>query len=136
MIHNIEKRRIENTDFQPGDLEEAGEENIAEDEEITSEEEDAWSGPVTVMRISADLMRAENEALTRGDQQEACETQRLLLCLTQKCDGTLDPILGDDLFNFYRRAYRRSVTPGLHEVAAWYDNWSYEIRDLVDWGDD
>ena len=135
VIHNIKLRRTENTDFQPGDSEESSEEeNISDDEEITSETEDAWEGPVTVLRMAAGLRRSQHEALVRGDSHEAGETQRLLLALTQRRDGMLDPVLADDLFNFDRRAYRRSRSSGFHEVAPLYDNWSIEIRALVDWG--
>ena len=82
-----------------------------------------------------DLRRAQNEALSRGDANEGGETQRLLVALLQRQDGLLDPELAEDLFNFYRRAYRRTQNTGYHEIAALYNSWSTEIRGLVDWGD-
>ena len=111
------------------------EEGDGSDQLQRSDSEDGWEGSVTTPRMINDLRRAQNEALSRGDGNAGGETQRLLVAPLQRQNGLLDPVLADDLFNFYRRAYRRTQSAGYHEVAALYDSWSTEIRSLVDWGD-
>ena len=136
VLRNMRMRSTENTDMDVGDNVGEYEEGDGSDQLQHSDPEDGWEGSVTIPRMINDLRRAQNEALSRGDSNEGGETQRLLVALLQRRDGLLDPELADDLFNFYGRAYRRTQNAGYHEVAALYDSWSTEIRDLVDWGDE
>ena len=135
VLRNMRMRSTENTDMTAEDHAMSGEEVDGSDNLQCSDSEDGWEGSVTIPRMVNDLRRAQNEALARGDANEGGETQRLLVALLQRQDGLLDPELADDLFNFYRRAYRRTQNSGYHEIAALYNSWSTEIRDLVDWGD-
>ena len=135
VLNNMRMRSTENTDMEVGDNVVEYEEGNGSDQLQRSDSEDGWEGSVTIPRMINDLRRAQNEALSRGDGNEGGETQRLLVALLQRQNGLLDPELADDLFNFYRRAYRRTQNAGYREVAALYDSWSMEIRDLVDWGD-
>ena len=131
VLHNMRMRSTENTDMIVGDHTRDGEEVDGSDNLQCSDSEDGWEGSVTIPRMINDLRRAQNEALSRGDANEGGETQRLLVALLQRQDGLLDPELADDLFNFYRRAYRRTQNTGYHEVAALYNSWSTEIRGLA-----
>ena len=135
VLHNMRMRSTEDTDMQAGDEMREPEGGDGYGQMPHSDMEEGWEGSVTIPRMINDLRRAQNEALSRGDGNEGGETQRLLVALLQRHNGLLDPMLADDLFNFYRRAYRRSQNAGYHEFAALYDSWAMEIRDLVDWGD-